>query len=106
MEVTQPCSRDSMVIHGTDKDRANAICNSGFRARFNKNRRSFWGTGNYMTNTAEIALAYARQEGPVGVAIVVASCVGCEGSVDSLSLYPRFDNALYHKTVNWAKVST
>ena len=83
-----------MVMHGTDKDRANAICNNGFSARFNKNRRSFWGTGNYMTNTAEIALAYARQEGPVGVDSVAASCAGCAGRVDSLSLYPLFDNAL------------
>jgi hypothetical protein len=74
-----PGGRDSLVMHGTDKSSSNAICDKGFRARFNKNGRSFWGTGNYMTNTAEIALAYARPEGPVGPASGAGAGAGAGG---------------------------
>jgi len=68
-----PGGIDSMVLHGTDMESANAICESGFRARFNKHGRSYWGIGNYMTNSVELALAYARPEGPVGAASGAAS---------------------------------
>ena len=83
-----PGGIDSMVMHGTDKESANAICESGFRARFNKHGRSFWGIGNYMTNTAELALAYASPEGPVGAGGAGAGPSGAPGA-GGQSLHPR-----------------
>ena len=58
-----PGGKESMVMHGTDFAAANAICSSGFRARFNKNGRAAYGVGNYATGSWETALAYARTEG-------------------------------------------
>lgn len=58
-----PGGKESMVMHGTDLAAANAICSSGFRARFNKNGRAAYGIGNYATGSWETALAYARTEG-------------------------------------------
>lgn len=59
-----PGGIDSMVLHGTDVKSANNICDIGFRARLNRTGRSLLGRGNYTTNSAKVALVYAKPDGP------------------------------------------
>lgn len=59
-----PGGLDSMVLHGSDAKNSNNICETGFRAIMNRPGRSLLGRGNYTTNSAKVALVYARPEGP------------------------------------------